>query len=250
MAPLPARVLLLGGSAEARALADALVARGLEVTSSLAGRVSRPRLPAGRVRVGGFGGVEGLRAALRAEGWTHVVDATHPFAATMTAHAARATAAEGVPLLRLARPGWSGHPDAGAWRWVEDHDEACVVAGRLGRRPVLTTGRQTLHHYRGWAERPVLVRLVEPPVDPLPGAWTLVLARGPYDVDGETDLLRGHRADVLLTKDSGGAHTAAKLDAARVLGVPVVVVRRPSVPDGVAAVDDVAGAVRWVTGEV
>ncbi|WP_235950340.1 cobalt-precorrin-6A reductase [Phycicoccus flavus] len=247
--PARPRVLVVGGTAEARDLAARLVALGLDVTSSLAGRVSRPRLPAGRVRVGGFGGVDGLRAALRDEGWTHVVDATHPFAATMTAHALAAAGAEGVPLLRLARPGWSDHPDAGSWTWVDGHDAARDAATGLGERPALTTGRQTLPHYRGpWADRAVLVRLVEPDPEPLPTAWTVVLDRGPYDVAGETGLLRRHRADVLLTKDSGGAYTAAKLDACRALGVPVVVVRRPAVPDGVATVDDVDGAVRWVTG--
>ena len=248
--PVPGgpHVLVVGGTAEARELAGRLVREGVPVTSSLAGRVSRPRLPEGRVRIGGFGGVDGLRRALREEGWTHVVDATHPFAATMTGHAVEAAALEGVPLLRLARPGWSGHPDAGTWHWVASHDQACAVAGGLGARPALTTGRQTLAHYAGWAGRPVLVRLVEPPSEALPAPWTVVLDRGPYSLAGERSLLGAHRADVLVTKDSGGGYTAAKLDAARELGLSVVVVRRPGVPAGVRSVDDVDAALSWLSG--
>ncbi|MBM6404222.1 cobalt-precorrin-6A reductase [Phycicoccus sp. CSK15P-2] len=242
------RILVVGGTAEARDLASRLVAVGIDVTSSLAGRVSRPRMPEGRVRVGGFGGVDGLRGAIREHGWTHVVDATHPFAATMTEHAVAAASAEGVPLLRLARPGWGGHPDAGEWHWVDGHDAARDTASALGERPALTTGRQTLPHYRSWRDRAVLVRLVEPTEEPLPDAWTVVLDRGPYDEAGETALFRGHRADVLVTKDSGGAYTAAKLDAARALGMPVVVVRRPPVPPGVEVVDDVDAVLRRLSG--
>ena len=235
------RVLLVGGTAEARALAQALVDADVEVVSSLAGRVSRPRLPAGEVRIGGFGGVEGLVAAIEEGGFTHVVDATHPFAATMTQHVVEATGRLGVPAVRLSRPGWSGRPDAAGWRWVSSHDEAREVAESLGDRPFLTTGRQTLPAYAAWSPRPVLVRVVEPPEQPLPAAWRVLLDRGPYERAGERDLMREHGVDVLLTKDSGGAYTSAKLDAAADLGVPVVVVARPPVPGDIAVVGDVEG---------
>lgn len=234
------RVLLLGGTAEARELADALVAAGVDVVSSLAGRVSRPRMPVGEVRVGGFGGAEGLARALVAGGFSHLVDATHPFATRMTANAAAAAESAGVPCVRLARPGWAGHADASSWHWVGDHEEARVRAEALGAgKPLVTTGRQTLGHYAAWAGRDVVVRVVEPLEDPAPARWTVLLDRGPYEVDGERALLRENGIDVLLTKDSGGDYTAAKLVAARELGVPVVVVRRPVGPPGMTEVDSV-----------
>ncbi len=193
----------------------------------MAGRVSQPRMPAGRIRIGGFGGAEGLADYLRADGVTHLVDATHPFAAGMRANAAHAAEASGVPLIRLARLGWAEHPDAGSWRWVASYDDAREAAASLGRRPFVTTGRQTLAHYASWTDRDVLVRVVELLDLAVPARWTVVLDRGPYRLAGELELLRAHGVDVLLTKDSGGAYTAAKLDAARELDVPVVVVARP-----------------------
>lgn len=236
-------VLLLGGTGEARALAGLLVAEGVDVLSSLAGRVSRPALPVGRVRVGGFGGVDGLARFLVEHRVTATVDATHPFAATISANAAEACAQTGTPLLRLARPGWSNHPDAFRWTWVDDVAEALDVPGG---RPVLTTGRQSLAEFLPWCDRAVLARVVDPPEEALPPAWRIVRSRGPYDLEGERSLLRDHRADLLVTKDSGGTHTVAKLDAARELDVSVVVVRRPAAQARVPAVADVAAAARWV----
>lgn len=240
-------VLVLGGTAEARDLAARLEAKGVPLTSSLAGRVSRPRLPVGPVRIGGFGGVDGLVEWVTEHAVDAVVDATHPFAETMGSHAAQACSRTGVPLLRLARPGWAGHPDAGEWTWVDDHVAAREAADALGGTPFVTTGRQTLHHHLAdWAERPVVVRLVEPPEEPLPPAWTVLRSRGPFDVAGEEALMREHGVGVLLTKDSGGGFTEAKLAAARVLGIPVVVVARPERAAGVDRVDSAADAVEWV----
>jgi precorrin-6A/cobalt-precorrin-6A reductase len=239
------RVLLLGGTAEARELAAALVDADLEVVSSLAGRVARPRLPAGSVRVGGFGGAEGLRAALDA--YDAVVDATHPFAATISASAALACGQAEVPLLRLTRPGWGTHPAAGRWHWVASHEEAGAAAAAAGGPVFLTTGRQSLHRFVGpLGSHAVLVRVVDPVTDPLPPAWTVLLSRGPYEVAEERGLMVTHGVRVLVTKDSGGPHTQGKLDAADGLGLTVVVVRRPTPPDGVEEVGDVPGAVRWL----
>jgi precorrin-6A/cobalt-precorrin-6A reductase len=237
------RVLLLGGTGEARRLAAALVADGVDVVSSLAGVVAAPVLPAGEVRVGGFGGAEGLAAWLREHRVAAVVDATHPFAAGITANAAEAATRTGTPLLRLQRPGWTPGP-GDDWRWVDTLEEAAAaVAG--SRHVFLTTGRRGLAAFAGLTGE-VLLRTVDPPEPPLPARTTVVLERGPFTLDDERALMREHRVDVLVTKDSGGGMTAAKLVAARELGVPVVVVRRPPVPAGVPVVATVDEALTWV----
>ncbi|MEV5828947.1 cobalt-precorrin-6A reductase [Spirillospora sp. NPDC052242] len=238
------RVLLLGGTGEARRLAVRLDADpAVEVTSSLAGRTAAPRALPGRVRVGGFGGADGLAAWLRDERVDAVVDATHPFAARMSGNAALACAAAGVPLLVLRRPGWTAGP-GDDWRRVPSL--AAAAADLPGERVFLTTGRTGLAAFAGDGRRRYLVRSVDPPEPPLPARTTVVLARGPFTVEDETALMREHRVDVLVTKDSGGAMTAAKLTAARELGVPVVMVDRPPVPDGVPVAATVEDAAAWV----
>ncbi|MEU5666159.1 cobalt-precorrin-6A reductase [Streptomyces longwoodensis] len=235
-------VLILGGTTEARELATVLAARpGVRVTTSLAGRVSRPGALDGEVRTGGFGGAGGLAAWIRDEDVAAVVDATHPFAAGITANAARAAADTGRPLVVLRRPGWSPGP-GDRWHDVPSLEAAAALLPCLGRRALLTTGRLGLATFAHVTDVHFVVRSVEPPEPPLPPDTRLVLARGPFTLDDELALLRTHRVDVLVTKDSGGAATSPKLTAARTLGLPVVVVRRPALPDGVTAVPDVAGA--------
>ena len=219
-------VLILGGTAEARELAGRLHDAGVEVTSSLAGRVANPRLPAGAVRIGGFGGPEALASWLAEHGVLAVVDATHPFAERISASAARATALSGVPLLRLERPGWAERP-GDRWHWVDDLDEAASAIPAFGARVLLTTGRQGLHAFASVRDAWFLIRCVDPPDSPLPPRHELVLDRGPFTLEGERALMRRHDIDLLVTKDSGGTHTVAKLDATRERGVPVIVVRRP-----------------------
>lgn len=236
------KVLLLGGTGEARALAAALHPE-VEVISSLAGRVPDPALPVGPVRIGGFGGVDGMRQWVIDERVDAVVDATHPFAATITAHAAQVCAELGVAHLVLARPAWA---PGTAIAVASDREAAETVAWNGYSRVFLTTGRSGTRVFEG-VDAWFLIRAVTAPdPDTLPARHELLLSRGPYDYEGELALLREHRIDALVTKNSGGAMTEPKLRAAEAVGVPVVMVDRPPLPPGVQAVATVEEAVDWV----
>lgn len=236
------RILLLGGTAEARALAARLHPR-VEVISSLAGRVPDPALPVGQVRIGGFGGVDGLIGWLRENPVDAVVDATHPYAAGISANAAAAAAGVGLPHLLLARPAW----DTGAALTVDSNAEAAaVVAEKAYRRVFLTTGRSGTAAFLG-SDAWFLIRAVTPPDRQLlPPNHELLLSRGPYSYDGEAALLREHRIEAMVTKNSGGAMTRAKIDAATDLGIPIVMIDRPELPAGITTVDTVEDAIAWV----
>lgn len=238
-------ILVLGGTAEGRQLAGQLAAvDGIDVTTSLAGRVEDPAALPGEVRVGGFGGVNGLLAHLIANRVRAVVDATHPFAAEMTHHAAKACAAAKVPLVRVDRPGWS--PRRGdVWHEVDTVAAAARLADTLGRRLFVTVGRQETAAFAdvsAWC----LIRCVDEPDPPLPARCEVLLDRGPFMLPDEQDLLTRHRIDVLVTKNSGGGATIAKLWAAREAGIPVVMVSRPPLPTGLHCVPDVEGAIEWL----
>lgn len=237
------RTLILGGTGEAAALARALAGR--DVVTSLAGRTATlPDLP-GRVRIGGFGGADGLREFLRVEGIGAVVDATHPFAARISAHAAKACAALGVPRLVLARPAWEKVP-GDTWIEVDTMAEAAAGLPALGRRAFLTVGSQEAAAFAAVTGVHFVVRLVAPAPPPLAGC-TVVTGRGPFSEAGETALLRAHRIDVVVSKASGGDATSPKIAAARGLAVPVLMIRRPPPPPG-PAVSGIADAVAWVEG--
>lgn len=236
------KLLLLGGTSEARALAKRLHP-DVDLISSLAGRVPDPALPVGPVRIGGFGGVDGLRTYLRDNQITAVVDATHPFAANITANAAEACAGLHLPHLVLARPAW---PYGDAIVVADDRHAAQTVKDHGYQRVFLTTGRSGTTAFRA-SEAWFLIRAVTPPEpETLPPNHEILLSRGPYDYDNEWALLRDHRIDALVTKNSGGAMTRAKIDAAQALGVPVIMVDRPSLPAGVTTAGTVDEAEAWV----
>jgi precorrin-6A/cobalt-precorrin-6A reductase len=236
------RVLLLGGTAEARALAAELHPE-VTVTSSLAGRVPDPTLPVGEVRVGGFGGVDGLRRWLRDERVDAVVDATHPFAARITANAARACREEGLPHVVLVRPAW---PAGDAIVVSSDVEAANVVARNHYARVFLTTGRSGSAAFAD-VDAWFLIRAVTSPDDvELPPRHHLLLSRGPYRYAEERKLLQEFQIDALVTKNSGGDMTRDKVTAADDLGIPVIMVERPRLPDDVRAVPTAADAAAWV----
>jgi precorrin-6A/cobalt-precorrin-6A reductase len=244
------RVLILGGTTEARRLAEHLVGRGdIDVVSSLAGRVASPLRPAGQVRVGGFDGATGLAQWIRAHGIRAVIDATHPFAATISGNAAAAAAGSHVPLLALRRTAWApGEGDR--WHEATSLEDAAQMLPELGNRHFLTIGRQGVSCFADVVGAWFLVRSIDRPDEPTPPHMELLLDRGPYALDTEIALMRGRRIDSVITKNSGGAAAAAKLAAARELGLPVVMVQRPATPGGVPEVADVQGAVAWVDAEI
>ncbi|MDT5007522.1 MAG: precorrin-6A/cobalt-precorrin-6A reductase [Mycobacterium sp.] len=237
------RVLLLGGTAEARLLA-ARLHPVVDVISSLAGRVPDPALPVGDVRIGGFGGADGLRRWLADSQVDAVVDATHPFAATITATAAEVCASLQIPHLLLARPAWA---PGDAIIAESDRDAAKTVQDNGFGRVFLTTGRSGVALFAD-VDAWFLIRAVTAP-DPrtLPRRHVMLLSRGPYRYDDEHALLVEHRIDCLVTKNSGGEMTRPKLDAAAALGVSVVMVDRPALPIGVNMVTTVDDAVDWLS---
>ncbi|AOW92693.1 cobalt-precorrin-6A reductase [Rhodococcus sp. WMMA185] len=241
-----ARILILGGTGEARALAAALDENPhIEVVSSLAGRTRDPRVPVGEVRVGGFGGADGLGKWLRANPVDAIVDATHPFAVRIAANAVEVAKRCGIPILVLRRPAWVRRA-GDDWHEVADVGEAAQLLPQMRSRVFLTVGRQGVEAFAALSSLWFLIRAIDPPDAAMPARSALLLARGPFTEAAEAALMREHRIDVLVTKNSGGDQTRAKLDAARALGIPVVMVRRPPLPSGVPTVDDVAGALAWI----
>jgi precorrin-6A/cobalt-precorrin-6A reductase len=240
------RLLILGGATEASKLAAALAGRDdIEAILSLAGRTQRPAPSPVPTRVGGFGGAEGLRAYLSAQRIDAVADATHPFAAQMSRHAAEACGSTQVPLLIFSRPPWP-REDGDRWIEVATMDEAARALGDKPRHVFLTQGRLQLGAFAAAPQHRYLVRAIERPeaIDALP-RHRLILARGPFALSDEEALMRKEKIDILVSKNSGGAATYAKIAAARNLGLPVAMVQRPAKPD-VARTSELGEVLAWL----
>jgi precorrin-6A/cobalt-precorrin-6A reductase len=241
-------LLILGGTTEGYKLAEAAIALpGLRVISSLAGRVGAPRQPAGEMRIGGFGGITGLADYLRQEKVDAIIDATHPFASRMGWNAAGASAETGAQLLRLERPAWQ--PVAGdRWTMVASWPDAAVALRETPAaiRVFLAIGRQELAHFAGLDDIWFLIRSVDAPDPAIRFAQSeLLLARGPFRYADELALLKQHRIDIIVCKNSGGDATDSKLTAARDLGLRVVMLDRPRRPD-LPSAPDVLAAIAWL----
>lgn len=224
------KILILGGTTEARQLAGKLAARA-SVTLSLAGRTESPVAQGVPVRSGGFGGADGLADYLRKEHIDLLIDATHPYAARISANAAQAARMVGVPILALRRPGWEPVEDD-RWTLVDTPSDAVQALGPAPRRVFLALGRQEVAAFEAAPQHHYLIRSVDPVEPPLavPDAVYL-LARGPFREAEERALLEKHRIDVIVSKNSGGEATYGKIAAARALGIEVVMIRRPDLPD-------------------
>ncbi|AFO86805.1 cobalt-precorrin-6A reductase [Phaeobacter inhibens] len=224
------RILLLGGTTEASQLAKTLAETGADAVFSYAGRTAKPVSQPLPTRIGGFGGVEGLSEYLKAESITHVVDATHPFAAQMSTNAVHACEAAGVSLCAFERPAWqAGEGDT--WVHAETIDEAVSALPDTAARVFLAIGKQNLTQFAVKPQHHYLLRLVDAPETNLPLPHTMVeIARGPFDVAGDTALMQCHGITHVVAKNAGGAGAAAKLTAARTLGLPVIMIGRPQVP--------------------
>jgi precorrin-6A/cobalt-precorrin-6A reductase len=240
------RVLILGGTSEAIALAVALAQHPhLEITTSLAGRTQKPTVP-GLVRSGGFGGTAGLIDYLQGQQVHALVDATHPFAAQMSWNAAAAATAIGIPHLMLVRPPWQ-KAEGDRWIEVEHNAAAAATLPGMASRIFLTIGRQELAAYAALKEIWFLMRMIDPPdVAAAIPKGRLLLARGPFSLDDERSLLSRHRIEAIVSKNSGGEATYAKITAAREMNLPVVMVQRPSIPE-TAKAETIPEAVRWLS---
>ncbi|AOX19910.1 cobalt-precorrin-6A reductase [Kozakia baliensis] len=224
------RVLLLGGTTEASQIAQLLANAGIEAVFSYAGRTTKPVSQPIPVRVGGFGGVAGLVSYLRKAKITHVLDATHPFAAQMSCHAIAACAETDIPLLAFERLPWKP-AEGDDWRSVPDIPSAVAALPSAASRIFLAIGRQHIEIFSARPQHEYLLRLVDAPAHPLPLPQAeIVIARGPFTIEGDAALMQAHRITHVVAKNAGGTGAQAKLDAARILGLPVILIERPAIP--------------------
>lgn len=238
------RALILGGTTDASLLAAAVARAGIEAVYSYGGRTRVPADQPLPTRIGGFGGVNGLADYIRHEGITHVIDATHPFAAEMSRNAVAACAETGTPLIALERAPWTRTPGD---NWIEVHDVNCAAAA-LPDPPAqvfLAIGRQHIAPFASKPQHAYTLRFVDPPDAPLPFAADVVVSRGPFTLDGELKMMRARHIDWVVARNSGGDGARAKIDAARTLGLPVIMISRPELPDRLR-VESVAEIMQWL----
>jgi precorrin-6A/cobalt-precorrin-6A reductase len=240
------RILILGGTVEARLLAGALAGRNeFSVTLSLAGRTAQPLPQAVPIRIGGFGGAAGLAHYLRNEGVDALIDVTHPYAGIISANAAKAAESTGVPLLALRRPPWSP-VEGDYWIEVDTIEDAVAALGKAPRRVFLALGRKEIKPFAAAPQHAYLVRSVDPVDPPLAVPHAIyITARGPFSEADDHALLKRHRIDVVVAKNSGGEGTYGKIEAARALHLPVIMLKRPALPE-VAAVETVEEVLAWL----
>ena len=241
-------LLILAGTSDAGRLADAAAARfggALTVTVSLAGRTESPETAAGHMRIGGFGGDAGLAKWLQTARVDMVVDATHPFAAQISSNARKACQSAGIPRLLFSRPPWTSVA-GDRWQSVPDFAAAAAILPQLGARIFLSIGSQKLDAFAGMPGIHLVVRMIDPPKTELPlAAYSVILGRGPFGEAAEIELLRRERIDAVVSRNSGGVATFAKIAAARRLRLPVVMIAPPPPEDG-QHVETLEEALQWV----
>ncbi|GMO23123.1 cobalt-precorrin-6A reductase [Bradyrhizobium sp. TM233] len=238
------RALILGGTADASMLAAAIARARLNAVYSYGGRTRAPADQPLPTRIGGFGGVSGLADYIRCEGITHVIDATHPFAAEMSRNAVEACAQTSTPLIALERAPWPKTPGD---NWIEIADVSAAVAA-LPEAPAkvfLAIGRQHIARFATKPQHAYTLRFVDPPEAPLPFAADVIVSRGPFTLDSELDLMRTRGIGWIVARNSGGDGARAKIDAARMLGLPVIMISRPELPER-GRVESVAAAMQWL----
>lgn len=238
------RALILGGTADASQLAAAIARAGIDAVYSYGGRTRAPADQPLPTRIGGFGGVSGLADYIRSEGITHVIDATHPFAAEMSRHAVEACADTGTPLIALVRAPWTRVPGD---KWIEVADVNTAVAA-LPEGPTkvfLAIGRQHIAPFAMRPQHAYTLRFVDPPEAPLPFAADVIVSRGPFTLEDELDMMRARGVAWIVARNSGGAGARAKIDAARMLGLPVIMISRPNSPERLR-VESVDEVMQWL----
>ncbi|MBR0788366.1 cobalt-precorrin-6A reductase [Bradyrhizobium manausense] len=238
------RALVLGGTSDASLLAAEIAHAGLDAVYSYGGRT---RLPADQplpTRIGGFGGASGLADYILGEGITHVIDATHPFAAEMSSNAVEACSETGTQLIALERAPWARAPDDN-WTEVGDVAAAAAALPEVPARVFLAIGRQHIAPFATKPQHIYTLRFVDPPEAPLPFAADVIVSRGPFMLDGELEMMRTRGIAWVVTRNSGGGGARAKIDAARMLGLPVIMISRPTLPER-QRVESVAEVMQWL----
>lgn len=238
------RALILGGTSDASLLAAEIARAGIDAVYSYGGRTRAPADQPLPTRIGGFGGVSGLADYIRRENITHVIDATHPFAAEMSRNAILACAEAGSPLIALERSPWTKAP-GDSWIEVADVNAAVAAVPVAPANVFLAIGRQHIAPFASKPQHAYTLRFVDPPEAPLPFAADVIVSRGPFTLDGELDMLRSRDIAWIVARNSGGDGARAKIDAARMLGLPVIMISRPRLPERLR-VESMAEIMQWL----